>query len=80
MRKLAELVRAFATLSKVRTLADVLLGTVDAGLTVAEHSKITANPLASPYTHVRVQTVCACATTGIRKVHAKRRAVWVRVM
>jgi hypothetical protein len=35
MRKLAELVRALATLSKVRTLADVLLGTVDAGLTVA---------------------------------------------
>jgi hypothetical protein len=58
----------------------VLLGTVDAGLTVAEHSKITANPLTSPYMHVRVQTVCACASTGIRKVHAKTRAVWVRVV
>jgi len=80
MRKLAELVRALATLSKVRTLADVLLETVDAGLTVPEHSKITANTLATPYMHVGVETVCACATTGIRKVHAKRRAVRVRVM
>jgi hypothetical protein len=75
MRKLAELVRALATLSKVRTLADVLLGTVDAGLTVAKHSKVTADTLATSYTYVRVQTICACAATGIRKVHAKRRAV-----
>jgi hypothetical protein len=75
MRKLAELVRAFATLSKVRTLADVLLGTLDASLTVAEHSKITANALATPYVHMRVWTACACATTGICKVHTKRRAM-----
>jgi hypothetical protein len=80
MRKLAELVRAFATLSKVRTLADVLFGTLDASLTEAEHSKITANALATPYMYVRVLAVCACATTGIRKVHTKRRAMRIRVM
>jgi hypothetical protein len=69
MRKLAELVRAFATLSKVRTLADVLLGALYASLTVAEHSKITANALAASYMHMRVWAICACAATGICKVH-----------
>jgi hypothetical protein len=54
MGKFAELVRALATLSKVRTLANVLFGTLDASLTVAEHSKITANALATPYMHMGV--------------------------
>lgn len=80
MRKLAELVRAFASLSKVRTLADMLFGTVDARITVAKHSKITANALTTPYMHVRVLTVCTCAAAGIRKVHAKRCAMRIRLM
>jgi len=75
MRKLAELVRALAALSKVRTFADVLLGTIDAGLTVTKHSKITTNALATPHMHVRVWTVCACAAAGICKVDTKRGAM-----
>jgi hypothetical protein len=54
MWKLAEFVRALATLSKVWTLADVLFETFDAGLTVAEHSKVTANAVATPDTHVGI--------------------------
>ena len=77
MWKLAELVWALATLSKVRTLANVLLGAVDAGLTVAEHSKVTAHALTRPYAHVRVWAVCPCAATGVRKVHTKRRAMGI---
>lgn len=53
-RRLAELVWPLATLCKVRTLANVLLGAVDAGLTVAEHSKVTAHALTWPYAHVRI--------------------------
>ena len=51
MGKFAELVQALTT-QQVRTLVDVLFGTLDAGLTVAKYSKITANTLTMPYKRV----------------------------
>jgi hypothetical protein len=77
MQKFAELVWALSALRKIRTLADVLFGAFDASLTVAKHSKVTANTITMPNMHMRVGTFCTHAVASIRKVHTQRRVMRV---
>ena len=74
--ELAPLSRALPLLREVRALADVLLGTVEALLTVSQDGEVATDTLARADADVREWTVGARAAAVVGEVHAERRALW----
>lgn len=80
VRQLASLGRADAFLGEVGALADVLVLAIKALLTVAQHGKVAAHPLARADPDVRERTAGAVAAAGVLEVDAQRGALWCRVV
>lgn len=80
MRKLAPLRATRSVFSKVGTLPNVLLITIQPLFAVAEDSKVSADPFPFTDIHVREETAASCTTTFVEEVDAKRCTFGCRIM